>query len=577
MHRQWPLACFVLLVGLLPMTLCAQTTILVNDRALAQANTSAYWSLAQERRMGEDMAYALMREPQWTQDPVLDAYVQTLGQQLIQAALRLGLLGPDQYQQAAWRWYLLRDARINAFAIPGGHVGLHLGLIAKSENSAQLASVMAHELAHIFQRHLARASGSETHSGSVLLATALLGAVMIGKNPEAGSALMALGQGAAAQMQLNYSRDMERDADRIGHQLLTAAGFDGHAAVDFFNQLQSAQSLNDNNELPYLRSHPLTRERLADMQARVLFAPTPAYPAQPDAGSAVEPAVASPTMFLAHTTSFSLHSLMAARARVLAASQVGELDQHIHLAQQALQQTMTNAKFAPIAAAQPSRNLSPAQRLPVLYAGSLAASLHGQTRLSLDYLQALRQIWNSWHTTQPPQALTTAQAQAVQDMLGLLHLEIASRGHLTPDSALSAWLQHHAVPRSAHAKPQDLAVWPIAAQWIALAPDAASFKPWQLAALQDLEQDSRASEQHSSPARWAALAALYAQRPQPLQQMEAQAAERAAMYDYAGAVERLQSALQRPEGEPHNEAQLAILSSRLQHYRALKLAREEPQ
>lgn len=221
-----------------------------------------------ERKLGERIARELYRDPDYIDDPVMVDYVQGIWQPLLAAARARGELTADIDQRFAWQVLLGKDRSINAFALPGGWLGLHLGLVSVTANRDELASVLAHELSHVTQRHISRLVTQQNQQAPLLLAAMILGAVALGKNPQAGGALISGGQALAIQQQLNFSRDMEREADRIGLGVMTAAGFEPQGFVSMFDKLQQAARLNDNGAYPYLRTHPMTTERAADMQSR---------------------------------------------------------------------------------------------------------------------------------------------------------------------------------------------------------------------------------------------------------------------------------------------------------------------
>jgi predicted Zn-dependent protease len=145
---------------------------------------------------------------------------------------------------------------------------VHLGLIAVVGSHDELASVLAHELSHVSQRHIARGMSEQGRTTPWLIGAMILGALAASKSPQGAQALIVGGQGAAIQSQLSFSRDMEREADRIGYGVMSEAGFDTQGFVTMFGKLQQAAGLNDSGAFPYLRSHPLSSERMADMQAR---------------------------------------------------------------------------------------------------------------------------------------------------------------------------------------------------------------------------------------------------------------------------------------------------------------------
>jgi predicted Zn-dependent protease len=226
-------------------------------------------SLGAERKLGDRIARELYRDPDYLEDPVLDEYIQQLWTPLVKAAAARGELSPELQERFAWRILLGRDRSVNAFALPGGYLGVHLGLIAVVSSSDELASVLAHELSHVTQRHIARSMDEQTKMTPWVVGAMILGALAASKSPQSAQALIVGGQAAAIQSQLSYSRDMEREADRVGYGVLTDAGYDPQGFVGMFAKLQQAAGVNDSGAYPYLRSHPLTTERIADMQARL--------------------------------------------------------------------------------------------------------------------------------------------------------------------------------------------------------------------------------------------------------------------------------------------------------------------
>ena len=285
-----------------------------------------------ERRLGDGIIRHLYRDPDYIDDPVLVEYVQTLWQALLAAARERGELPPELDERFAWEVLLGRDRTVNAFALPGGYLGVHLGLIGVVASRDELASVLAHELSHVTQRHIARLITQQNRQTPLMIGAMILGALAASKSPHAAQALAMGGQALVVQNQLNFSRDMEREADRVGYGLMAPAGFAPQGFAAMFEKLQQANRINDNGSWPYLRSHPLTTERLADVQSRQLQV----MPAPP------------PTLE---------HALLAARARVLAQPGV-----------EVLRQWMAEPEGGGFAA------LPAARRAAALYAAVLAAS-----------------------------------------------------------------------------------------------------------------------------------------------------------------------------------------------------------
>ena len=133
-----------------------------------------------------------------------------------------------------------RDRSVNAFALPGGYLGLHLGLIAVVSSRDELASVLAHELSHVTQRHISRLTTKQNAQTPWVIGAMILGALAASKSPDAANALIAGGQAVAMQNQLNFSRDMEREADRVGFGVMSDAGFAPQGFASMFDKLQDA-------------------------------------------------------------------------------------------------------------------------------------------------------------------------------------------------------------------------------------------------------------------------------------------------------------------------------------------------
>jgi len=222
-----------------------------------------------ERRLGDRIMRSIRRDPALLDDPLLLEYTESLWQSLLRAGRKRGDIGAELDAAHAWEAFLVRDRSVNAFALPGGYIGVHLGLIAMTATSDELASVLAHELAHVTQRHIARMIGQQAQMSWVSVASLLLGVLAASSNPAAAQAMIAGGQAVAIQNQLNFSRDMEREADRVGFGVLMEGGFDPAGMAGMFEQLAQASRLNDDGSFPYLRTHPLTTERIGEARARL--------------------------------------------------------------------------------------------------------------------------------------------------------------------------------------------------------------------------------------------------------------------------------------------------------------------
>lgn len=189
-------------------------------------------------------------------DTELNQYVQSLGRKL--------LASHAEINATDFNFFVIENPDINAFAIPGGFIGINTGLILASRNEAQLASVLAHEIAHVTQRHIARLQAAQGNTGLKTLA-AIFAAILISQqSAQAGQAALLTGIAASQQSRINFTRLHEYEADRIGIQLLNDAGYDTSAAIDFFEILRRRIALNSSESLEFLRTHPLTTNRISE-------------------------------------------------------------------------------------------------------------------------------------------------------------------------------------------------------------------------------------------------------------------------------------------------------------------------
>ncbi|MBI2297297.1 MAG: M48 family metallopeptidase [Betaproteobacteria bacterium] len=219
----------------------------------------AGFSPLQERRLGESIMREIRADRSYLDDAEATDYVSSLGN-------RLASRSPGTRQD--FDFFLIQDPQINAFALPGGFVGVHTGLILAAQSESEVASVVAHEIAHVTQRHIARMIAQQKQSQITSLAV-LAAAILLSRvSSQAAEAAAAFGQAGLVQSQLNFTRDNEREADRVGLQILEQAGFDPRAMAVFFERLQRATRVYETGAPSYLRTHPLTFERIADIQGR---------------------------------------------------------------------------------------------------------------------------------------------------------------------------------------------------------------------------------------------------------------------------------------------------------------------
>ena len=216
-------------------------------------------SPAQERKLGETAMRQVRGSGAYLEDPEVNAYLNTLGQRLV--------LSTASAKQD-FEFFAINDPGINAFALPGGFVGVHTGLILLTQSESELAGVLAHEISHVTQHHIARLIAGEQRNQLATLAAMAIAVLAARSRPDAASAAIATAQAANIQYQLDFSRENEREADRIGFQVLDRAGFDTRAMASMFERLQRSFRVYENNAPNYLRTHPVTYERIADATNR---------------------------------------------------------------------------------------------------------------------------------------------------------------------------------------------------------------------------------------------------------------------------------------------------------------------
>ena len=223
-----------------------------------------YFSDQEEQALGRAIMRDVYADPRYLDDPEIEDYLNQLGYKLVSVSTR---------NQREFTFFVASDPSINAFALPGGNIGVHTGLLLAAQSESELASVVAHEIAHVTQDHIARMVAAQSQSQWPTMAALALALLAARSNPNVASAAIASTQAYSIQNQLNYSRDYEREADRLGYEMLTRADFDARGMSGFFTRLQRANRFYDSSAPAYLRTHPLTTDRIADMAARSESAP----------------------------------------------------------------------------------------------------------------------------------------------------------------------------------------------------------------------------------------------------------------------------------------------------------------
>lgn len=524
---------------LLPTALSSAQSIpeSTNASALPGLGGAESMSISAERRLGDRIARSIYQDPDYLDDPLLVDYLQALWQPLLGSARARGDVPPELAERMAWELMISRERTVNAFALPGGYLGVNLGLLAVTERPEEVASVLAHELSHVSQRHIARLMSREERMAPWMMGAMILGALAAGSNAQVASAAIAGSTAVAAQSQLNFSRDMEREADRVGFGVLSGAGFDGQGFVTMFDKLQQAARLNDDGAFPYLRSHPLSGERIADMRARLPqgpVAPTPAAspatgasPAAPAAGTGLkldlpglgQGGTSLPAVAGRPGPSVAVHTLMSSRARVLAENGPDRMRGWLQIGQ--------------------GPNATPGER----YAAALSALRLGQRDRALELAQKLRET-------------VASDARFVADALMLELLLSPATSPATPaQTALLAELRDRSLGSGSRAG-------------VMLGAQAAIASGEPQRAVSRLQ--SWVVLQPRDALAWQTLARAYQVQGQSLRAVRAEAEARAAHLDYAGAADRFRAAQSLPVTQRSADSmELAIVDSRRREVEAL--------
>ena len=248
---------------LLALTLAVQPVIAADLPDLGEVSRQ-YFSDQEEQALGRAIMRDVYADPRYLDDPEIESYLNQLGYKLVSVSTR---------NQREFTFFVVNDPSINAFAMPGGNIGVHTGLLLAAQSESELAGVVAHEIAHVTQDHIARMVASQSQSYWPTMAALALALLASRSSPNVAGAAIATTQAYSIQNQLNYSRDYEREADRLGYDMLNRSGYDVRGMSGFFSRLQRANRFYDTSAPAYLRTHPLTTDRIADMESRSETAP----------------------------------------------------------------------------------------------------------------------------------------------------------------------------------------------------------------------------------------------------------------------------------------------------------------
>ncbi len=470
----------------------------VNLPSLGDA-VSQELDVGSERKYGDEVMREIRLDPDYMDDPVLQEYLVDTWNPLVAAAHKLGNITEETADRFAWQTFLVRDPTINAFALPGGFVGVNLGLIAMTTSRDELASVLGHELSHVTQRHIARRIAGDSRTGMLATAAMILALLAATRgNGDAAQAAIVTSQAAAAAASLAFSRDMEREADRVGFQVMTTAGYSPAGMASMFERMEQATHLMDSGNYPYLRSHPLTTERIGDARARV------------------------GTRSYLRPQGTLEHALMAARARVLMDPRaeswlaLQKLDVGAReVSGDARGQDQLGARYASALASIKLRDWDRAART-IDAADRLLAELGGDARAHRGFVYLRAELAQAHQHS--------AEGMAALDSLG-------------PERSRPMRLQRAGLsledpsPLSARAAAEDLQTW-------------VSLNPKDMLA-------------------WSTLAQVWNRLGQPLRAVRAQAEARAAAGDLSGAIDRLRSGLRMSRGKDADQIEAAVIDARL--------------
>lgn len=214
----------------------------------------------QERQIGQQSMLQIRAGKQFLDDAEIDDYLNQLGYRLIENSTEPAL---------GFEFFTLDDYNINAFAMPGGFIGVNSGLLLTVQSESELAAVLSHEIAHVTQHHLARMLAGQQGDTLASMAAIAIAILAARSNPQASQATILGSQAHVMQKQLDFTRTHEQEADRIGLNILQKSNFNTHAMPEFLSRLQTATRLLEGNMPGYLRTHPITSERIGDIENRV--------------------------------------------------------------------------------------------------------------------------------------------------------------------------------------------------------------------------------------------------------------------------------------------------------------------
>lgn len=250
----------ILSIGLSIALICSPSIAQSNKNKLPEIGSAGFsvLSLDKEQTIGNAMMRQVRASQPLLHDPVLNEYINSLGNLLVKNANDVNY---------AFEFFIVNAKELNAFAFFGGHIGIHSGLITTADSESELASVIAHEISHVTQRHLARRLEAQSRNQPLSMAGLASGILLALINPNLGLAALTTSMAASQQASINYTRGNEKEADRVGIALLANSGFDPTGAPNFFGKM--AEKFRYISKPPaMLLTHPLPDSRISDARIR---------------------------------------------------------------------------------------------------------------------------------------------------------------------------------------------------------------------------------------------------------------------------------------------------------------------
>jgi beta-barrel assembly-enhancing protease len=239
------------------------STALVADQELPQLGENASLNLSEEYVLGQGLYERLKQRGKLIEDPLLSRYLSDIGD---------SLLAQMDRRVRDYHFFLVKDTSVNAFAAPGGFIGVNAGLIALTHSEDELASVLAHEIAHVELRHTMQMIEKSQTINTVSALSILAAILLSSKDPEAASAMIYGGAAGSSQAIVNFTRGNEYEADRVGVELLNKSQYDPEAMADFMLLLQHKEQSGAIANIEFIRTHPISSNRVAEIRSRVKIA-----------------------------------------------------------------------------------------------------------------------------------------------------------------------------------------------------------------------------------------------------------------------------------------------------------------